>query len=281
MLARSARTSRRAVITGVSAMAAAALAPLGVARAAPSNRGLLDLLHAVEQIEVALLQAILDAFDDASFAAAGFPDGTRDRMQSILEADRTHMKTLERVGEVPTPPTVVMHAASPTEALAQAITMKNLATAAYAGVIPELARKRRLPDLLGIHSVEARQAAYLSVLVGTHPFANAIDDALAPEEVVNRIQAMVRGGSTATPEAASTVPEAIIAAIAKELGVDVDAVQVVSAEPRQWPDTSLGCPKPGKMYAQVITPGYRVAVEVNGARLEFHTDEQGHVVRCP
>jgi hypothetical protein len=35
------------------------------------------------------------------------------------------------------------------------------------------------------------------------------------------------------------------------------------------------------MYAQVLTPGYLVVVEVNGTRSEFHTDERGNVVRCP
>jgi hypothetical protein len=279
MLAGSARTSRRFVIGGVPALAAAAIAPIRPARA-QSNRGLLDLLYALEQIQVALFEAILAAFDEARFAADGFPDGTRGRMQDILEADRAHMKVLERSRGVPAPPSVAMHAASPTEALAQAITMKNLATAAYAGVIPELGRRRRLPDLLGIHSVEARQAAYLSVLVGTHPFASAIDAALTPEEVLNRIQAMVRDESAATPVAASPALDPIVAAIAEALGVAADRVDVLSVEPRQWSDASLGCPKPGEMYAEVITPGYRVIVAVNGERIEFHSDEGGHVVRC-
>ena len=52
-------------------------------------------------------------------------------------------------------------------------------------------------------------------------------------------------------------------------------------EPRNWPDSSLGCPQPDKLYAQVVTPGYLVVVDVSGERIEYHTDERGTVVRCP
>ena len=40
-------------------------------------------------------------------------------------------------------------------------------------------------------------------------------------------------------------------------------------------------PLPQLLYAQVITPGYLVVVEVSGERIEYHTDELGTVVRCP
>ncbi len=52
-------------------------------------------------------------------------------------------------------------------------------------------------------------------------------------------------------------------------------------EPRDWPDSSLGCPQPDMLYAQVITPGYLVVVEVSGEPIEYHTDDRGTVVRCP
>jgi hypothetical protein len=38
----------------------------------------------------------------------------------------------------------------------------------------------------------------------------------------------------------------------------------------EWPNGGLGCPEPGKMYAQVITPGYRVAIEANGRVYDVH-----------
>lgn len=52
--------------------------------------------------------------------------------------------------------------------------------------------------------------------------------------------------------------------LAKRLGVDVDSIAVVSRERVEWPDTSLGNPKPSMVYAQVITPGYRLILEADG-----------------
>ncbi len=46
-----------------------------------------------------------------------------------------------------------------------------------------------------------------------------------------------------------------------------------------WPDTSLGCPQKGMMYAQVITPGFRVVLAVNDQDYEYHTDN-ARVVLC-
>jgi len=38
----------------------------------------------------------------------------------------------------------------------------------------------------------------------------------------------------------------------------------------EFPDASLGVPEPGKMYAQVITPGYVIRLAVEGAVTKYH-----------
>jgi len=68
--------------------------------------------------------------------------------------------------------------------------------------------------------------------------------------------------------------------LAKRQGIPVDIVQVTKVEPVEWPDTSLGCPEPGKAYAQVITPGYRVLLSAQGSTYEYHTDRDYSVVLC-
>jgi hypothetical protein len=70
--------------------------------------------------------------------------------------------------------------------------------------------------------------------------------------------------------------------LADELNIDVAQVSVVSVEMVDWNDASLGCPKPGNMYAQVITPGYRIILEAGGAQYHVHTtlDPKGPLVRC-
>jgi hypothetical protein len=44
---------------------------------------------------------------------------------------------------------------------------------------------------------------------------------------------------------------------------------LVSAESITWNDSSLGCPKPGTMYTQVITPGMKVIVVVGGKTFDY------------
>lgn len=63
-----------------------------------------------------------------------------------------------------------------------------------------------------------------------------------------------------------------VATLAERLAVPREQVQVLEVEDVEWPDTSLGCPEPGMMYAQVITPGYRVRLRVGEATYTLHTD---------
>jgi hypothetical protein len=66
--------------------------------------------------------------------------------------------------------------------------------------------------------------------------------------------------------------------LADKLGLAPDDVEATAIEPVEWPDASLGCPEPGKVYAQVITPGYRIVLEVNDRQYELHTDQSGGMV---
>jgi len=69
--------------------------------------------------------------------------------------------------------------------------------------------------------------------------------------------------------------------LADELGIPAEDIDVMSVKAYEWPDASLGCPEPGKSYAQVVTPGYRVILEADGVRYEVHTDERGRtMVMC-
>ncbi len=67
--------------------------------------------------------------------------------------------------------------------------------------------------------------------------------------------------------------------VAARAGVPPEAVGIVRVEAVEWPDTSLGCPQPGMLYAQVMTPGYLIILEAAGKRYEFHTDRQ-RLVLC-
>ena len=49
---------------------------------------------------------------------------------------------------------------------------------------------------------------------------------------------------------------------------------LIFIEPVEWPDTSLGCSKPDRMYAQVITPGFKLVFEYQGRQYEYHTVQE-------
>lgn len=42
--------------------------------------------------------------------------------------------------------------------------------------------------------------------------------------------------------------------------------------PMTWPDASLGCPEPDRIYAQVLTPGYAVLLSCGKDEYEYRTD---------
>jgi hypothetical protein len=58
--------------------------------------------------------------------------------------------------------------------------------------------------------------------------------------------------------------------LAAELESAAADAELEKVEAVEWPDTSLGCPEKGKMYAQMITPGYRVLLKANGRTHEVH-----------
>jgi len=70
------------------------------------------------------------------------------------------------------------------------------------------------------------------------------------------------------------------AALAQELAVADADITVVAVEETVWRDSSLGCPKPGLNYLQVLTPGYKITLEAQGKRYEYHSDANRRVVRC-
>jgi hypothetical protein len=92
-------------------------------------------------------------------------------------------------------------------------------------------------------------------------------------------------GPTPTPEVFSPVPEDARAAdaardaLARQLGVSAEAMTVKEVSAQDWPDSCLGLAKAGEMCAQVITPGYRVVLTVDGREYELRTNLAGTVVR--
>ncbi len=65
--------------------------------------------------------------------------------------------------------------------------------------------------------------------------------------------------------------------VVKRAGVDAGQVTFAKVEAVEWNDSSLGCPRPGAVYLQVITPGWLIEVQVGVKTFEYHTNYTGNV----
>jgi hypothetical protein len=70
------------------------------------------------------------------------------------------------------------------------------------------------------------------------------------------------------------------AAVVDRTGARAQDISVDSVEHREWPDSSLGCAKPGQAYMQVISPGHQVVLSWAGQRFDMRVADDGRVVMC-
>ena len=89
--------------------------------------------------------------------------------------------------------------------------------------------------------------------------------------------------TVSVPSGSPDLPaEAVLEAqqwLATQLSVAAEQVQIIEAEQAEWTDSCLGLGRPNESCLQVITPGWRVVLEVNGQRYEVRTDQTGSVIR--
>ena len=60
--------------------------------------------------------------------------------------------------------------------------------------------------------------------------------------------------------------------LSEKIKIPVENIQLVRQEAVDWPDTSLGYPEEGMVYAQVITPGFRIILKAGDKLYEYHSD---------
>jgi plastocyanin len=85
-----------------------------------------------------------------------------------------------------------------------AMALENTGVAAYAGAAPSIEDETVLAAALGIHSVEARHAAYLNERNETSPFPDAFDEALARDDVLDAAGGFIVADDAATPSTEGT-----------------------------------------------------------------------------
>ncbi len=72
---------------------------------------------------------------------------------------------------------------------------------------------------------------------------------------------------------------------ARRSALPASRLRVMTLEAVVWRDGALGCPQPGRLYPQVLVPGYRVRIApIDGAgvgALDYHVSERGGWLHCP
>ena len=98
------------------------------------------------------------------------------------------------------------------------------------------------------------------------------------------VPTVVPAAQTAVGVTNSIVPpqtlDAMRADLLQRLGGDPSRFTLTLAEPVTWPDGSLGCPKPGMMYPQVLVDGFRVVFAADGKEYAYHGDDRGQFFYC-
>ena len=68
--------------------------------------------------------------------------------------------------------------------------------------------------------------------------------------------------------------------LASRLFVSIDQVSLLRVSQVNWANSGLGCPEPGLVYAQVITPGFLIILSSGQKEYEYHAGQDQHAFFC-
>jgi hypothetical protein len=151
-----------------------------------------------------------------------------------------------------------------------------LAAALLAACQPEM-----IPQPLEPAAVTATQSAPAAAQPSaTQPPTEAATPTLSPTQKFTRVplptaqEDSSMNGSPITPPFDASVQALVDQAkadLAKRLSVSADQIEVQDVSTVTWPDGSLGCPKPGMAYTQVLVDGMRIHLTSGGQVYDYHS----------
>ena len=95
-------------------------------------------------------------------------------------------------------------------------------------------------------------------------------------------QAVEPGPAEKPADVQHPVADLAIETLAEDLKISRDAITVESVTEVDWRNSSLGCPKPGMAYLDVITSGHKVTLRANGQVYNVHeADNKAFVCKLP
>jgi len=104
-----------------------------------------------------------------------------------------------------------------------------------------------------------------------------------PTSVLKATTAPVKDAENPSPVLDETLKSLINQAkddLSERLGVDVSAINLVSAKAVSWPDASLGCPQPGMAYIQVPEDGAQIILQVEEILYAYHSGGSRGLFLC-
>ena len=79
-------------------------------------------------------------------------------------------------------------------------------------------------------------------------------------------------------EAKETAARLAVDTLSQKLSVEPDNIEVVHVAAMEWPDSSLGCPRPGMEYLQVITHGWLALLQTGKKAYRVHIGNKQAIV---
>ncbi|KZN25983.1 hypothetical protein A4G99_23935 [Haladaptatus sp. R4] len=158
---------------------------------------ILNYALTLEHLEYAFYRDSLKKFSDDELMNAKvvskFGDGVRmdvpDYLKTVRDDEAAHVdaltQTVKKLGGTPVEEGEYDFGCdTPTDFFGVAKALENTGVAAYAGAAPSVVNNDVLAAAAGIHSVEARHAAFLNLLNEESPFPNAVNEAKSMDDVL-------------------------------------------------------------------------------------------------
>jgi hypothetical protein len=102
----------------------------------------------------------------------------------------------------------------------------------------------------------------------------------APADIGNGPKTVTLDGDVQTMSSEhSPIADLAVQTLAEEMNIPISNIEVDTVRTIEWRDGSIGCPEPGVAYAQVITPGHKITLRVDG-QLHFVHEANGRAAVC-
>ena len=112
-------------------------------------------------------------------------------------------------------------------------------------------------------------AVLMMAITACAPEAAATEEATSVEE---------QPTSTHIPVDLTPAQRAAINALMEQLSLSADKIKLVSTETVTWPNGCLGIVRMGVMCTQNEVPGFKIVLEAEDQKYEFHTNQDGSIV---